>query len=101
MPSKVTKIIYSITLLFVSLWIWMLLYNAQFLSYDDNYGHIINAFLISIFSTMIMVVVWFKQRHFIQAYKWQTLTFLLISSPPTIAIVATNSTAIFGAILKN
>lgn len=96
-----TKVIYSIALCLVTLVIWNLLYHAQFLEYDENYGNLLGAFFLSVAATIILLFLWFKWRHIINNCKWQTIAFLIVSSPLTVAIVSINYQTIFGAMLKN
>ena len=99
--STTTNIIYSTSLFLVTLTIWIMLYNAQFLDYDDNYGNLLAAFFLSIFALVALTVLWFKWRHIIKTSKWHTILFLMVSSPLTIALVSINYPTIFGTILKN
>jgi cytochrome bd-type quinol oxidase subunit 2 len=100
-PSSATKIIYSTALLLASLAIWTLLYTAQFLDYDDNYGQLLSAFFLSVCAALVLAVVWFKMRPLIKATRWQTMMYLLIASPLTIALVVINYPVVFGHALKN
>lgn len=98
---KPQKIIYSLTLLVTASTIWLLLYNAQFLDYDDNYGNIITAFFLSVLATVLIIVMWFNWRYIIKTVKWQTVLFLVFCSPITVGIVIYYYSKIFGAMLKN
>jgi hypothetical protein len=95
-----TNIIYSTELLLVTLTIWALLNKAQFLEYDNNYGNILSAFFLSLVATIILTVLWFKWQHIIKTSKWQSILFLIISSPLTIVLVSINYPTIFGNMLK-
>jgi hypothetical protein len=99
--STATNIIYSTSLVLATLTIWSMLYNAQFLEYDDNYGNLLAAFFLSVFASIVLTVLWFKWRHIIKNFKWQTILFLMVSSPLTIALVSINYPTIFGTMLKN
>ena len=85
----------------MTLTISMVLYMAQFLEYDDNYGNILAAFFLSVFGLFVLTVLWFKWRHIIKTSKLQTILFLIVSSPLTIAFVSINYPTIFGTMLKN
>ena len=99
--SATTNIIYSTSLLLTTLIIWTMLYKAQFLEYEDNYENILAAFFLSVFATVILTVLWFKWRHIVKTHKWDTILFLIISSPLTIFLVSINYPTIFGTTLKN
>ena len=99
--SLTTNIIYSTVLLLVTLTIWTFLYKAQFLEYDENYGNILSAFFLSLVATIFLTVLWFKWRNIIKTSKWQTILFLIISSPLTIALISINYPTILGTMLKN
>lgn len=98
---QLQKIIYSTVLLVTTLTIWLLLYNAQFLDYDDNYGNILSAFFLSIAVTVLLIFLWFKWRDIIKAVKWQTVLFLVFCSPLTVGLVIFYYSEIFGEMLKN
>lgn len=92
--------VYSITLLLLTFIIWYVIYSAQFLLYDENIGNIILAFLISIFSLVGILILFWKKRELIKDCRWQTIMFLLVASPLTIYLVALNYELIFGVALK-
>ncbi|MES2381097.1 MAG: hypothetical protein V4538_08655 [Bacteroidota bacterium] len=81
------KTIYLTTLLLLTVFIWWQLYSAQFLVYDDNYGVLIYAFLVSVLATIILIVLWFKARAFIKQNALPIILFLLASSPVTVLLV--------------
>jgi hypothetical protein len=95
-----TKIIYLAILFLLTIVIWKQLYSAQFLEYDDNYGSLIFAFLVSVFTTIGLTILWFKARPFIKQNSLATLLFLLASSPITICVVFYFYHDLFGQ-LKN
>lgn len=99
--AKKTHIIYSIFLLLVTIIIWRLIYFAQFLEYDNNYASLLLAFFISLVSFAILIVLWFKWKHIIKTCNWQTIIFLIVSSPVTVALVSINYSVIFGTMLKS
>lgn len=94
------NIIYSITLIIISIVIWRLLYIAQFLEYDINYGVLINAFLISVISFFILIFIRRNWKDFITTNKWITIAFLLFCSPLSVVIVIFNYSLFFGSNLK-
>lgn len=85
--AKTIKIIYSATLFLLAVFIWRLLYSAQFLEYDENYGVLIAAFLLSLLATTFPAILWFKARSFIWQNSVATILFLLAASPLTVALV--------------
>lgn len=97
---KAIKILYSILLFFITLIIWVEIYQAQFLNYDENWGNLITAFLISIGTFFGLIFMWLNWRKIILACKWQTLLFLLLSSPITIVIIVFNYKKFFGVALS-
>lgn len=93
--------VYSITLLLLTFMIWYAIYSAQFLIYDENWGNILTGFFISLLAFIGILILFWKKRDLIQSCKWQTIMFLLISSPLTIFFVVMNYELIFGIALKN
>ena len=94
------KIIYLTTLFLLTVFNWHQLYSAQFLEYDDNYGVLISIFLLSVLTTTILTILWFKARTFVKQNFLPTILFLLVNSPLTIALVFYFYHDIFGP-LKN
>lgn len=93
--------VYSITLLLLTFIIWYVIYSAQFLIYDDNWGNILTAFFISVFSFLLIIILFWKNRELIKNARWQTIMFLLFCSPLTLYFVVMNYEFIFGAVLRN
>lgn len=60
--KKTIKIIYSIILFLVTLMIWDEIYEAQFLAYDENWGNLIAAFLISFCSIFVLIFIWLNWK---------------------------------------
>lgn len=100
MPNKL-EIIYITLLFLITIAIWRLIYNAQFLFYDDNYGSLLGAFFLSFWATVVLIIIWFKRRTIIMNCKWITILFLIYSSPFTVALVSIYYQEIFGVMLKN
>src|SRR6185436_10750087 len=100
MPNILKKFGFTIVCAIITFWIWQKLYNAQFLQYDNNYGELIVAFLISIVSNLLIISTWFWEREILKKNQIPFLLFFITSSPITIAIVIFNYTSIFGAHLK-
>jgi len=95
-----TKILYLVVLFCISFLMWKQIYEAQFLVYDENYGNLLSAFFISVCSIFGLIIIWEKWKSIILESKWQTLLFLLLSSPITIIIVCLNYKSFFGVALK-
>lgn len=93
--------VYSITLLMLTFIIWYVIYSAQFLEYDENWGNIILSFLVSIFSSIGILILFWIKRDLIKDCRWQTIMFLLVCSPLTLYFIVMNYEFIFGATLKN
>lgn len=79
---------------------WHCFYNAQFLPYDDNYGLLIHGYLITLIPFAIMLIVWSINRKWITANIFPIVTWLLLGSPVTLAIVVIYYPQIFHATLS-
>ncbi len=95
------KIIYTSLIVILIANIWKLMYKAQFMEYDDNWGNLIVAFVIALCTNIIIALLWFKMRYIIKLCKWQTVLFFILASPITVAVVVLNYHFFFGAIIKN
>jgi hypothetical protein len=80
---------------------WKCFYDAQFLEYDDNYGSLIRAFVISLLALLILIFVWLKRRHWIENSKLVAIVWLFLGSPATLAVAAIYYQEIFGTTLAN
>lgn len=100
MKDRTIKIIYSTVLILVSLLIWGRIYQAQFLKYDDNFGNLISAVVLSITSCVILLISWFVRKSLIKSCRWQTIIFLFISSPITVLVFVLNYEEILGVKLN-
>ena len=98
--QTILKIIYVTTLFLVTVFIWQQLYSAQLLEYDENYGVLISTFLLSALATLILIILWFKARTFIEQNSFATILFLFMSSPLTLIFIFYFYHEIFGK-LKN
>lgn len=96
------KIIYLASLVFLSMCIWRQLYLAKFDDYDDNWGRLIVAFLMSSVTSLALIVLAIKQKDWIKdEILGLTIFYLLANSPITIFLVVMNYALVFGADLKN
>lgn len=71
-------------------------YESRFLEYDDNIGLIINGFLVSLASLVILVVIRFFRKNWIKANKLAIILWLIIGSPITMILLAIFYSDIFG-----
>jgi hypothetical protein len=95
-----SKLIYFFILTCFTATIWIQIYSAQFLNYDDNWGQLLIAFLISFMVTTVALIFWFKKNEMIRENKSATILFLVLNNPMTVVLVIFNYTEIFGAQLK-
>ena len=101
MTTQKINLVYSTVLLLVTILIWRLIYYAQFLEYDLNILNLLLAFILSIGAITAITIMWFRRRQIIRACKWQTILFLIISSPITVVLVSIYYPTVFGTMLKN
>jgi len=97
---KVANIVLPLSLILISIGIWKLIYNMQFLAYDDNFGNLCEALLLSILAILTICVMWFKWREIIKKASLIVLLFLITSNPIIIMIACVNYEYIFDAKLK-
>jgi hypothetical protein len=93
-------VIYILILLLLTVLIWVVLYRAQFLEYDLNFGQLMMAFLISGGLCILGIVLLLRKIKIVRANLVITLVFLLVNSPPVIIVVAMNYEEIFDIPLK-
>jgi len=98
--QRLLNIVYSIILFFVLSTIWYLIYQAQFLPYDENWGCLIQAFLISVCSFFLLIFLWSNWKKIILDCKWQTILFLLFASPISVVGIVFNYEFFFGTTLS-
>lgn len=98
--QSILKTTYLTTLFLLTVFIWQQMYSAQFLEYDDNYGALISIFLLSVLASLVLTILWFKTRSFIEQNSFATILFLFMSSPLTLILVFYFYHDIFGK-LKN
>lgn len=98
--QTIIKIIYVTTLFLLTVFIWLQMYSAQFLAYDENYGVLITSFSLSVLASLVLTILWFKARTFIEQNSFATILFLFMSSPFALIFVFYFYHDIFGK-LKN
>jgi hypothetical protein len=89
----------NIILSLIALGIWASFHQAQFQPYDENYGTLMGAFMLSIVTTVALGFIQWFQAGVIKSSRWVVLTFLLVASPFSVIVVAFNYKAIFGSAL--
>lgn len=85
------------TLVLLTAFIWGQVYTAQFLEYDENFGQLIMAFLISMALLIVGIVVILRKVKLVMNNLILSIGFLFINSPFTIFFVVMNYPMIFGA----
>ncbi len=91
----------SSAVLLIAAQFWFMLYEAQFLEYDENYGQILAVFGLSSLMLIGAILCWFVNRSWVKRFKWQLLLYFISSGPITIAIAVFNYAEIFEAHLKH
>jgi hypothetical protein len=87
---------YILILLLLTTFIWVQMYQAQFLPYDDNFGLLIMIFLISVALLITGGVLLVRKTKLIRQNLIWTILFLIINSPVTIFLVVMNYELVFG-----
>jgi len=98
--SRILNIIFQISLIIISISVWKLIYDMQFLIYDDNMGNLCVALLLSILAVISIIIIWFKWRKIIGKALLITFLFLITSNPITVMVACVNYEYIFGVQLK-
>jgi hypothetical protein len=93
---KLVKLILPAVLLVETIYVWYCLYNAQFLEYDDNYGLMIHAFIISLVTLVALIIVWFKKREWIRQNLIPMISWLVLGSPVSVVLLVIFYKTIFG-----
>ena len=94
--QKILKVAYTSVLFVITVFIWEQMYSAQFLEYDKNYGILLSVFLLSIVAFVILTIMWFKARIFIEQNSFATILFVVMTSPLTLLFVFYFYQDIFG-----
>jgi hypothetical protein len=98
--ENLKKTISAFTLILLTALIWEQLYSAQFLEYDENFGQLIEIFLVSTALLVNGIVMIVKNSELVRTNLIVSILFLLINSPLTIFLVVSNYDTIFGTGLK-
>lgn len=91
---------YNISLVVLTIAIWGLMIAAKYEEYDLNYGLAIYAFIISFIALMLLIILWFTSRDVIISNSYQTIIFILISSPLSLFIFLEVYRRLFGLYFK-
>ena len=94
------RIIYITVLVLLTALMWVQLYTAGFLPYDDNFGQLLGIFLLSVAGLGIGILLIAKKNRLVLKNLIATITFLIINSPVTIYLVIMNYENIFGIVLN-
>ena len=97
---KFVNIIFSLSLILISISVWKLIYDMQFLAYDDNFGNLCLALLLSLLAVLTICIIWFKRKEVIKKAFLIVLLFMITSNPIVIMIACVNYECIFDAKLK-
>lgn len=76
--------IYRAVLFIALIVVWVDMYQAHTIAYDENYGHFINAILISSVLTIAMVIAYFVKFKTTRIDIVYSVIFLVLASPVTI-----------------
>ncbi|HYE56168.1 MAG TPA: hypothetical protein VD996_15070 [Chitinophagaceae bacterium] len=95
------NLIVTLILLAQTVYCWVAFYRAQFLAYDDNYGTIIHAFVISLFTLLALIVVLAVRTQWIKSNKILIILWLIMGSPITFFVASVLYENIFGGKLSN
>jgi EamA domain-containing membrane protein RarD len=93
---KLVKLILPAVLAVETIYVWYCLYNAQFLEYDDNYGLMIHAFIISLVTLVALIIVWLKKKEWIKQNLMSMIAWLVLGSPLAIVLLVVFYQNIFG-----
>lgn len=75
-------------------WYWF--YKSKFLEYDDNISLMIDVFLLSLSTAVILFVIRSLKKYWIKANKYAIMFWLIIGSPITMILLAIFYINIFG-----
>lgn len=90
---------FSILLILLIFFIWLFLFQAKDLPYDENFGSLFISFLLSLMTVLTIIWLFFKKRRLVHKNIILVVVFLLTSSPVNIYYVIMNYEYIFGKAL--
>jgi len=94
--KNLKRTIYILTLLLLTTFIWVQIYRAQFLPYDENFGLLIMIFLISVALLVTGIILLIRKTKLVRQNLILTILFLIINSPVTIFLAVMEYEFIFG-----
>jgi hypothetical protein len=97
MKQKILLFLFSLLLSYYN---FKLLYEAQFLEYDDNYGEIISVFILSFWTSAPFIFLFFFNKQWLNKNKEIIIFYLIFNSPISILIAVIFYSQIFGVHLK-
>ncbi len=83
-------------LLLICALIWGFLYQAGNLPYDDNFGCLILAFLLSLGTAIVLVGLYLWRKTYFLPHAIFLTIYVLTSSPPVVWLVLSNYEFVFG-----
>src|SRR5688572_5567681 len=94
---KSRNFIMTFILLVQTVYCWITLYRAQFFPYDDNYGLMVHAFLVSLFTSFALIVVLAARTRWIKSNKVSIIVWLIVGSPISFFVASVFYESIFGS----
>ena len=85
--------------LLIAIWIWTLLFRAQYQPYDSNIAYALSALGISAVVFTTLTILAFRRKSLLRDNYHASLIFLLTRSPVTIGLVVFNYGSLFGRML--
>ena len=90
-------LLFPAILLLQTIYSWVYFYNARLLEYDDNYGLLIHAFIISLAALIILIIIRLRKKYWTNYYKYPVIVWLIVGSPVTFLIAGIYYQDIFNA----
>jgi hypothetical protein len=87
---------YILTLVLLTAFIWVQVYHAGLLPYDENFGLLIMIFLFSMALLVTGIILLIRKTKLIRQNLILTVLFLIVNSPLTIFMVVMEYEFIFG-----
>src|SRR5689334_18820086 len=93
------RLLYWLSLVAMMAIIWIPIYVAQYLPYDENFGQLISSFLLSMLLLATGIVLMVRKTAIVMRNFALSVGFLIINSPLTVLIVMVKYERIFGTAL--
>jgi hypothetical protein len=94
--ENLNRSIYSLTLVLLTAFIWVQVYRAGLLPYDENFGVLIMMFPCSIALLVTGIILLIRKTKLIRQNVIVSVLFFIINSPVTIFMVVMEYEVIFG-----